>query len=175
MNSLKFILLLNFSPWTCSGHIKHVLLTCNYLLSYWEVSWNQRIQQPLFHCYPKNITTNNAGHGEPPKTKCKMNLMNIPHLLHCQVTCWSDGNLWVKDRPCQLRDANISADHSCLYKQALTTDLKHIQLSLLFHVSLVFRNSHKAPDHVDASYFHIHLISTNLYSFYTCKSSSDWL
>lgn len=44
------------SSWTCSGHIKHVLLTYNYLLSHREVSLNQRIQQPLFKDYPKNIT-----------------------------------------------------------------------------------------------------------------------
>lgn len=67
---------------------------------------------------------------------CRVNLTNIPYLLHCQVTWWRDDNLWMKGRPCQGRDANILTDHSCFYKEGLTTDLKHTQLFLLFFVYL---------------------------------------
>lgn len=125
---------------------------CNHLLSHWEVSLNQRIQQPLFKDYPKNITKIVQAKGNHLKLyqealqKWTSQISLIYFIAKSpvgvvRISGWrSDpANWWY----------HLSWPQQ-FFKQGLTTDPKHIQLFLLFHV---YKCSHKAPDQGDASYF----------------------
>lgn len=169
----KFILFLNLFSWTCSGHMKYILLTYNYMFSHWEVSLHQRIKQPLFKDYPKNITKIVQARGSHLRLyqEALQKWASQISLIYFIAKSLAGGVLisgWRADpaKWCyQLTTAVFQARSD--YRPKTHPVVSSVQCFQMY--------SHKAPDHSDASYFHTYLISTNLHSFYTHKSSSDWL